>query len=45
MAQAILYRDAGLDVVWPQLAIVTASGAIFLTLAVARFRSMLARQG
>ncbi len=45
MTQAILYRGAGLDVVWPQLAVVTASGGLFLTLALLRFRSMLARQG
>lgn len=45
MTQAILYRGAGLDVVWPQLAIVAASGGLFLALALARFRSMLARQG
>jgi ABC-2 type transport system permease protein len=45
MTQAILYRGAGLDVVWPQLAVVVASGGLFLTLALLRFRSMLARQG
>jgi ABC-2 type transport system permease protein len=45
MTQAILYRGAGLDVVWPQLAVVTASGGLFLSLALFRFRSMLARQG
>jgi ABC-2 type transport system permease protein len=42
-AQAILYRAAGFDVVWPQVAIMAALGAAFLTLALARFRSMLAR--
>jgi ABC-2 type transport system permease protein len=45
MTQAILYRDAGLGVVWPQLAVIAVSGGLFLILALARFRSMLARQG
>ncbi|CAN2536266.1 Inner+membrane+transport+permease+YhhJ [Methylocapsa aurea] len=45
MTQAVLYRSAGLDTVWPQIAVVIASGAIFLSLALSRFRSMLARQG
>jgi ABC-2 type transport system permease protein len=42
-AQAILYRAAGFDVVWPQVAILAGLGAAFLALALARFRSMLAR--
>jgi len=45
MTQAILYRDAGIETVWPQMTVVIASGALFLTLALSRFRSMLARQG
>jgi ABC-2 type transport system permease protein len=45
MTQAVLYRDAGLSVVWPQLAVIAVSGGLFLILALARFRSMLARQG
>ncbi|BBU63262.1 ABC transporter permease [Methylosinus sp. C49] len=45
MTQAVLYRSAGLDTVWPQIAVVIASGAMFLSLALSRFRSMLARQG
>lgn len=41
-AQAILYRGAGLDVVWPQfLAIVTIGGALFAG-ALARFRRTVA---
>jgi ABC-2 type transport system permease protein len=37
-AQAILYRGAGLDVVWPQfLAIIAIGGALFAG-ALARFR-------
>ncbi|MBO0755512.1 MAG: ABC transporter permease [Bradyrhizobiaceae bacterium] len=42
-AQAILYRGAGLDVVWPQFLSVTAIGAIFLAIAVRRFRRMTAQ--
>ena len=45
MAQAILYRGAGFDVVWPQFAAIAVCGALFLALALGRFRSMLARQG
>lgn len=44
LTQAILFRGAGLDIVWPQLAGVTAAGALFLLLALTRFRSMLAQQ-
>lgn len=44
-AQAVLYRDAGLAVVWRPLLVIVASGGVFLALALARFRSMLARQG
>ncbi|PYE12397.1 ABC-2 type transport system permease protein [Paraburkholderia silvatlantica] len=45
LTQAILFRGAGLDIVWPQLTGVSAAGALFLLLALARFRSMLAQQG
>lgn len=44
-AQAILYRGAGLDVVWPQLSIMAIIGAAFVALALARFRAMLEAQG
>ena len=37
-AQAILYRGAGLDVVWPQLLAIAAIGVIFFIIALARFR-------
>jgi len=37
-AQAILYRGAGLDVVWPQFLAITAIGAVFFLVALARFR-------
>jgi ABC-2 type transport system permease protein len=38
-AQAILYRGAGLDVVWPQFLAVAGIGALFLILSLIRFRS------
>ena len=41
-AQAILYRGAGLDVVWPQFATVAAIGAVFFVAALARFRKSIA---
>jgi ABC-2 type transport system permease protein len=37
-AQAILYRGAGFDVVWPHYAAVSIIGAIFFTAALARLR-------
>jgi ABC-2 type transport system permease protein len=44
-AQSVLYRGAGLDVVWPDLLLIAAIGAGFLAVALLRFKSMLARQG
>jgi ABC-2 type transport system permease protein len=38
-AQAILYRGAGIDVIWPQFVFVGVIGAIFLAIAILRFRS------
>ena len=38
LAQSILFRGAGLEVVWPAFAMVTAIGALFLTLAHHRLR-------
>jgi ABC-2 type transport system permease protein len=45
LSKAILYRGAGMDVIWPELALICGWGALFVTLAVQRFRAMLARQG
>lgn len=45
LAQAVVYRGAGINIVWPQFAAMAVIGAIFLTVALTRFRSMLARQG
>jgi ABC-2 type transport system permease protein len=42
-AQAILYRGAGLDVVWPQFVAVAVIGALFFGLAILRFRSVVAQ--
>ena len=38
LAQAILYRGAGLDVVWPQCAILVVIGAAFFGITLVRFR-------
>jgi ABC-2 type transport system permease protein len=42
-AQAILYRGAGFDVVWPQFLAVALIGGLFFFLAVLRFRSVAAQ--
>ena len=42
-AQAILYRGAGLDIVWPQFLVVGLVGGLFLGLALWRFRSVAAQ--
>ena len=39
-AQAILYRGAGIDVVWPQFLAVAMVGGLFFGLAILRFRSV-----
>jgi ABC-2 type transport system permease protein len=44
-AQAVLYRAAGLDVVWPHFAVLVVLGGGFLAIALARFRTMLAKSG
>jgi ABC-2 type transport system permease protein len=45
LAQGVLYRAAGVPIVWPQMLAVSGIGAVFLVIALMRFRSMLARQG
>ena len=42
-SQAILYRGAGLEIVWPQLATVLGIGTVFFTIALRRFRGTLNR--
>lgn len=39
-AQAILYRGAGIDVVWPQFAVVGLVGGVFFALSIMRFRKI-----
>jgi len=42
-AQSILYRGAGLDVVWPEFLLVALIGGLFFWLAILRFRSVAAQ--
>jgi ABC-2 type transport system permease protein len=42
-AQAILYRGAGIDVVWPEFLTVALIGGLFFGLAILRFRSTAAQ--
>jgi len=42
LAQAILFRGAGLETVWPQLAALALIGGIFFLIALRRFRAFLA---
>jgi ABC-2 type transport system permease protein len=44
-AQAVLYRDAGIDVIWPQLAAMVAIGVVFFAIALKRFRATMAAGG
>ncbi len=39
-AQSILYRGAGIDVVWPEFLVVAGIASLFFSLAVLRFRSI-----
>ncbi len=42
LAQAILFRGAGLAVVWPQLLAIAAIGVVFVLVALARSRRTVA---
>ncbi len=42
MAQAILYRGAGLETVWPNMVWLVGVGAVYFLLALAFFRKSLA---
>ncbi|MBL8670580.1 MAG: ABC transporter permease, partial [Alphaproteobacteria bacterium] len=44
LSHAVLYRGAGIDVIWPQAIVLAGLGAGFLAAALLRFRRMLARQ-
>lgn len=39
-AQAVLYRGAGLDVIWPECLVIAVQGLVFFSIALARFRRM-----
>lgn len=43
LAHGVLFRGAGLDIVWPQLLILAGLGGVFLSYALGQFRAMLAR--
>lgn len=43
LAHGVLFRGAGLEIVWPQLLILAGLGGAFLSIALAQFRAMLAR--
>ena len=43
LAQAILYRGAGLSIVWPQLLAIIVIGSLFFLAALLRFRKTLAQ--
>jgi ABC-2 type transport system permease protein len=42
-AQSILYRGAGIDVVWPEFLLVALIGGLFLGLVILCFRSVVAQ--
>lgn len=42
-SQAILYRGAGLDVVWPQMLAIAGIGAVFYLVALTRFRKTISQ--
>jgi ABC-2 type transport system permease protein len=44
LAQAILYRGAGFEIVWLQLAAIAGLGLVFFVVALLRFRASLAAQ-
>ena len=43
LGQAILFRGAGLSVVWPQFLALAAIGAVFFTIALNRFRKTISQ--
>ena len=45
LAQAILFREAGLSIVWPEMVKVTVVGVLLFIYSTVRFRSLLERQG
>ncbi len=45
LAQAILFRSAGISIVWPYMAILTGIGAIYFLVSLLRFRRAIVRLG
>jgi ABC-type transport system involved in multi-copper enzyme maturation permease subunit len=43
--QAILYRGAGIEIVWRSFAVITLIGLIFFAIALLRFRRTVAKPG
>lgn len=41
LAQAIVFRGAGIDIVWPQFLALFSIGTVFFTVALWRFRKVL----
>jgi ABC-2 type transport system permease protein len=41
-AQAVLYRGAGFDIVWPQMAAIAGIGVLFFVVSLLRFRVAIA---
>jgi ABC-2 type transport system permease protein len=44
IAQAILFRGAGLDIIWPNLAVIVGVGGLLFALALSRFRASISRE-
>ena len=44
-AQAVLYRAAGLDIVWPELLVMAIISAVYFAISGARFRKTLVLLG
>lgn len=44
-AQNVMFRGAGVDIVYPQLLLMAISGVLFMGLALLRFKTMLEKQG
>jgi len=42
-AQAVLFRGAGLGVVWPQFLVLTVIGAVYFAIALNRFRNTISQ--
>lgn len=44
-AQSVMFRGAGVEIVWSQLVLMAISGILFMLLALMRFKKMLEKQG